>query len=159
MMLYIRLLSALFAIGVLAHLDHLHHTAIFVRQNVTVLYIQTGEIDEAGPHLEVTGNRSLCRRDCESIEPHVGCLEHKRRTHRIWIEDLNDLKRINVNVEWMRDPGILVFDFPLFRVTQFHRLINVPVPELSVVYRELFQSVSIAIGRQCSGILTDTVDD
>src|ERR1041384_6353816 len=70
-----------------------------------------------------------------------------------------------MNVEWMRDLiyRVLVFDFPLFGITQFHQLINVPVLELPVVYRELPQSQFIVIGRQWtgrwSGVGTGTVND
>src|SRR6185436_4829749 len=133
-MLYIRLLFALFATGVFTYLNQLHHSAIFVRQDVTVLYIQASKIDEASPHLEITAHW-----DCKGIPPHVRRLEHQRRSHRSRIEDLNDLERIDMNVERMRDAirHILVFDFPLLRITQFHRLINVPVLELPVVNSEL----------------------
>ena len=94
MMLYIRLLFALFATGVFTYLNQLHHSAIFVRQDVTVLYIQASKIDEASPHLEITAHW-----DCKGIPPHVRRLEHQRRSHRSRIEDLNDLERIDMNVE------------------------------------------------------------
>src|SRR5947209_5987183 len=45
------LLFALCAIGVFAHLHQLHHAAIFMCQDVTVLHIEPGKISEAGTHL------------------------------------------------------------------------------------------------------------
>src|SRR5437016_3004036 len=93
-MLYIRLLFALFTVGVFADLHQLHHTAILVRQDVTVLYIQASEINEARPHLEVTA----CW-NCECNPPDIRRLKYQRRSHRSWIEDFNNLERVYMNMQ------------------------------------------------------------
>src|SRR2546430_2057100 len=58
-MLYISLLFALIAFGVSAHLNQLHHTAIFVRQDVAMLHVEAGKINEAAAHLEVARVQGL----------------------------------------------------------------------------------------------------
>src|SRR5262245_3453773 len=93
-MFYIRLFFALCTVGVFADLHQLHHPTIFMRQDVTVLHVQASEIDKARSHLEVTAGWY-----CESIPPDKGRLEHQRLRHRRRIEDLNDLERVNMNVE------------------------------------------------------------
>src|SRR6266436_3301733 len=120
-MLYIRLLFALFAIGVSAHLKQLHHTAIFVRQDVAMLHVEAGKINEAGAHLEVArvfGFIFVIRIwndlavtvfftcwDSESVPPDKIFVELQELLSRwgVWIVELGYLEWVYVNVERMRN--------------------------------------------------------
>ena len=162
-MLYISLLFALIAFGVSAHLNQLHHTAIFVRQDVAMLHVEAGKINEAAAHLEVARVQGLilvfriwndavsvfftCR-DCESVPPDKIFVELQELLSgwAVRIVEFGYLEWVYVNVERMRNSSqILVDDRPLLGGIKGHHLINVPVYELPVVYIELTRSAASTV--------------
>ncbi len=56
--------------------DDGHHAAIFMRENVTVDYIETRVVDEATAHLEVAGNLN---RLALAVQQRVVALSVRRR--------------------------------------------------------------------------------
>src|SRR3569832_2387912 len=92
---------------ILADLDQLHHAAVFVAEDKTKKHKQASEVDEAAAHLEVTAGDyvslrvRLRLRNGEGVPPDERRLELRRRRHRVRVVDLDDLERVDVNVEGM----------------------------------------------------------
>src|SRR6185436_21177418 len=83
--------------------------------------------------------------------------DSERHGHFVWIEDLNNLEWVHVNVERVSNSGLVV-NRPLFRGIEEHYLIDYAVAELLAVNRVLRRrSVRISPGGRSA--LIPTIDE
>src|ERR1051325_1134267 len=89
--------------GVGNYLHQLHHAAVFVAQDMTMQNVHAGEIYESSQHLKVaaSGNREIIPPD-----PRTRQFYRIRALRRI--EDLHNLKRIDVNMERMGRAAVVI---------------------------------------------------
>src|SRR6478609_7526179 len=113
------------------HFDQLHHSAIFVRQNVAVVNELTGKVGKVGPHFEVSrndlaGGVLLAQRNWEGVPPYPWLRQFQRLFHGGWIKDFSHLEGVYVNVEWMshKETGRVILDRPFLSRIQEHGLVN-----------------------------------
>src|SRR5215467_178943 len=130
--------------NVLAHLDQLHHAPIFMSQDVTVMYIDAGEIDEPAAHLEVAVRDHevsvwilLRCRDRERVPPDKVLVELLELLSGggVRVKDLDDLKRVHMNMERVGGLRGRVIDRPLLDGVKLDLLIDDAVFKLLAVDR------------------------
>src|ERR1051325_8378448 len=95
--------------GVGNYLHQLHHAAVFVAQDVAMQNVHACEIYESSQHLKVAA-----RWDREIIPPDPGTRQLNRNPAVLFrIHDLDNLKRIDVDMERMGRTAIVIHG-PLF---------------------------------------------
>lgn len=94
--------------AVLRHLNQLHHSAIFVCQDMAVEHVQSGVVEESGTHLDIPGSRPLRRGQWKRVPPNRVFPEVDGSRAFVRLENLDHLERIYVNVERMRGASFVV---------------------------------------------------
>src|SRR5215216_5369181 len=114
--------------GVGNNLHQLHHAAIFVAQDMAMQNVHACEIYESSQHLKVA-----TRWDREIIPPDPRSRQFYRNPAVLFrIHDLDNLKRIDVDMERMGRAAVVVHG-PLFSSTELHGLIDRSLVELLAI--------------------------
>src|SRR5689334_2515963 len=113
------------------HLDHFHHAAVFVSENVAMQHICAGEIDKSAAHLYVAAHW-----DGNVVPPDPGFRQLDFVFYVLCAVERNYLEWVDMNVEWMRCSAtarVIVVKRPLFHVSKLHRLLEVLILKFPVI--------------------------
>ena len=113
--------------GVGNYLYQLHHAAVFVAQDVAMQNVHSCEIYESSQHLKVATSWD---REIIPPDPRSRQLNRSRALRRI--EDLYNLKRIDVDMERMGRAAVVIHG-PLFSGAEMHGLIDRSIVELLAI--------------------------